>query len=375
MPPDLLAPDGRGLYCAAGDFHVDPWKPVPRALITHGHSDHARPGCGAYLTAHRGAAVVRERTGGAGAFIETMPYGETRDVGGVKVSFHPAGHILGSAQIRLQHGGRVWVASGDYKTAPDPTTDPFEAVKCDVFITESTFGLPVFRWRPEAEIMAGINAWWAANQAAGRTSVVFAYALGKAQRVLAGLDPGLGPIVCHGAVSRFIPHYRAAGVALPDTLGGGLDVAKEVKGRAMVVAPPSAAGTPWLRKFGPNSIAFASGWMAIRGARRRRALDAGFVLSDHVDWPGLLAAIEATGAERVGVTHGYTAAVAKWLNEHGREAFTLGTRYEGEQDGDGESDTGSVNNAEGDIDHRTDLSDQTDPSDDAADTDHEPEDA
>lgn len=323
----LLSLTDHGLYCAAGDFFVDPWRPVGRAVITHAHGDHARPGSAAYLCAAPGAGILQARMG-SDAAIETLPYGETTTINGVRVSFHPAGHILGSAQVRLEYGGDVWVVSGDYKTDPDPTCAPFEPVRCHTFITEATFGLPIYRWPPQAVVFADVNGWWRANQAAGRASILFAYALGKAQRVMAGVDPAIGPIYVHGAVLRLNAAYRAAGVALPDWAYVGDALPKTDWSRSLIVAPTSAQGTPWLRRFGEQSAAFASGWMRVRGQRRRRAVDRGFVLSDHVDWPGLMAAIEATGASRVLVTHGYSAVVARYLRDKGLEAYELDTPFD-----------------------------------------------
>jgi putative mRNA 3-end processing factor len=250
---------------------------------------------------------------------------------GVTISLHPAGHILGSAQVRVEQRGEVWVISGDYKLEAESTCPPFEPVRCHAFVTESTFGLPIYRWRPPAETFGQINAWWRVNQSAGRTSVIFAYSLGKAQRVLAGIDASLGPIFVHGAVMRFLPIYASAGVKLPPAQHATTESVRAAKGSGLVIAPLSANGSPWLRKFGELSTAFASGWMQIRGARRRRALDRGFVLSDHADWNGLLAAIHATGAERIWVTHGYTTPLVRWLTENGYEAETVATRFEGEE--------------------------------------------
>ncbi len=330
-PPDtLLTLTDHGLYCAAGDFFIDPWRPVARAVVTHAHGDHARPGSAAYLCAAPGEGILRLRLGPE-AHIESLPYGATTHLNGVTVSFHPAGHILGSAQVRVTVNGRVWVAAGDYKTDPDPTCAPFEPVPCDTFITEATFGLPIYRWPPATSVFGDVNTWWRANQAAGRSSVLYAYALGKAQRVLAGVDTSIGPVYVHGAVHRLNAAYRAAGVTLPDWAYVG-DAPPEVDwSRALVIAPTSAQGTPWLRRFGDVSAAFASGWMRVRGQRRRRAVDRGFVLSDHADWPGLLTAIEATGAWRVLVTHGYTAVLTRYLREQGLEAYELDAPYLGEQ--------------------------------------------
>jgi putative mRNA 3-end processing factor len=267
---------------------------------------------------------------GPEATIEGLAYGETRQVGGAKVSLHPAGHVLGSSQVRIEAGGEVWVVSGDYKLDPDPTCEPFEPVRCDVFVTESTFGLPIYRWRPPEETFAAIDRWWADNAAQGRASVLFGYAFGKAQRILAGVDASIGPIVVHGAVEALNRGYRECGVALPPTRLGVELASKADAAGALVVAPPSAQSTPWLKRFGEYSDAFASGWMAIRGARRQRAVDQGFVLSDHADWPSLNRAIAATGARRIFVTHGFTDTMVRWLGEQGYEAQAIETRFEGE---------------------------------------------
>ncbi len=331
MGRNLVEPTDRGLYCAAGDFFIDPWRPVDRAVVTHAHSDHATWGCDRYLCSEPGVEVLRQRVQND-ADIQGVAYGELLDLNGVKVSLHPAGHLLGSAQVRVEHAGRVEVISGDYKVQPDGTCDAFEPVKCHRFITESTFGLPIYRWRDDAEVTADINAWWRDNQEAGRTSVVFAYALGKAQRILHSVDASLGPVVVHGSVQRFNDVYRAAGVALPDTTTSTEESRKTCKGVGLVVTPPSTLGTPWLRKFAPYSTAFASGWMAIRGNRRRRGVDRGFVVSDHADWPGLLQTIADTGCESVGVTHGYTQALVRYLRQQGMDADIVPTRYEGESD-------------------------------------------
>jgi putative mRNA 3-end processing factor len=275
---------------------------------------------------------------GGEAAIQALDYGEAVSLNGVRVSLHPAGHILGSAQVRIERGGEVWVVSGDYKLEPDPTCATFEPVACDTFVTESTFGLPIYRWPPEAEVFAEIGNWWATNQQTGKASVLFAYSLGKAQRVLAGLAdrrrtaPPHGPIFTHGAVENFCRLYRAAGIALAPTTHAASAPAGTDWSHALILAPPSANGTPWMRRFGPVSTGFVSGWMRIRGARRRRSLDRGFVLSDHADWPGLMSAVRASGAARVWVTHGYRAPVAEWLKQQGLDAHAIETRFEGEQD-------------------------------------------
>jgi putative mRNA 3-end processing factor len=322
---DLLELRDDGLYCAAGDFYVDPWGAVDRAVITHAHSDHARPGSRAYLCAAPGTALLRMRIGDEAA-IQGAAYGERLALGGATVSLHPAGHVLGSAQVRIESGGEVWVISGDYKLAPDPTCAPFEPLRCHTFVTESTFGLPVFRWPSEAETLAAIHEWWRGNRAAGRASLLYAYPLGKAQRLFAALDGAIGPIAMHGAVERVNRVYRDAGVLLPEPAPA---VAREAP---LVVAPPACHQSAWARKFGPSSTAMVSGWMRIRGTRRRRSLDRGFVLSDHADWPALLGAIDQTGAETVWVTHGYRAPLVRWLAEHGRQAVAVPARYEGERE-------------------------------------------
>jgi putative mRNA 3-end processing factor len=290
-----------------------------------------------YLCASEGAGVMRLRLGPE-ARIDTLEFGETITIGSAKVSLHPAGHILGSAQVRIEVNGEVAVVSGDYKTEPDVTCSAFQPVKCHLFVTESTFGLPVYRWTPTDDVVAQIHAWWQQNQAAGQASLLMGYALGKAQRALARLSPDIGPIFVHGAVHSVNEAYRQAGVHLPTTrLVSEADKGTDWSA-AMIVAPPSADGTPWIRRFGNVSTAFLSGWMAIRGARRRRSVDRGFVMSDHVDWPSLLDSIEATGAERIWVTHGYTSVVVRYLQEQGKDAQAIGTSFEGEQDGNPEGE-------------------------------------
>jgi putative mRNA 3-end processing factor len=328
----LLAANDSGFYCEVGDFYIDPWKPVPRALVTHGHGDHYTWGCGSYLVAAEGEKVFRTRLG-PDANIRTLAYGEanTITINGVKVSFHPAGHILGSAQIRLEYQGEVTVITGDYKTEADRTCAPFELVRCHHFITEATFGLPIYHWQPQADVFGQINAWWRKNVEDGKASIIYAYALGKSQRLISGLDSWNGPILTHGAVERINRAYRESGVELPRTIYA-MSAEKVLYKSAMIIAPISARATTWVRRFGEHASGYASGWMRIRGARRRRAVDRGFVLSDHADWDGLLQTIQATGAERVGVTHGYTAVLSRHLREIGIDAYPIDTRYTGEGD-------------------------------------------
>jgi putative mRNA 3-end processing factor len=324
---DLIVARPEGLYCPAGDFYIDPWRPVERAIITHAHADHARFGHASYLAAEASVGVLLSRL--PGISLQGVPYGERLVVNGVSISLHPAGHVLGSAQVRVEYAGRVWVASGDYKVEPDPTCAPFEPVRCDTFITESTFGLPIYRWEPSRVVFDGIDSWWRHNAAEGRASVLFCYSFGKAQRILAGVDPAIGPIFCHGAVEPLNRAYAQAGVDLPLTRPVSDIAAKDktaFKG-ALIIAPPSAQGSAWMRRFGDYSDAFASGWMRLRGTRRRRGLDRGFVLSDHADWPGLQTAIGATGAQRVIVTHGQIEPMVRWLREQGLEAGAFTTEY------------------------------------------------
>ena len=235
---DLIASTERGLYCAAGDFHIDPWRPVPRAIITHAHSDHARFGSEVYICHRDTAPILGKRLGDV--TIETATYGQILTRNGVEISLHPAGHVLGSAQVRVASKSEIWVASGDYKLERDGVSPAFEPIRCHAFITESTFGLPIYRWRPQADIFAGIDTWRRENIAAGRASIVFAYALGKAQRLIAHLDPALGPIVCHGAVEAINVLYREAGVALPPT-----SLATEIKNKREFSRPrpPRARGS------------------------------------------------------------------------------------------------------------------------------------
>lgn len=333
--PMVLEFKPQGIYCPAGDFFIDPWRPVDRALITHGHADHARWGHKRYLATQAAAPVMRHRLGDI--TLEEIPYGEPRRIGGARVSFHPAGHVPGSAQIRVEVGGEVWVVSGDYKTAPDRLSEPFAPVRCHSFITECTFGLPVFTWTDERMIAQEINDWWAANAAAGKFSLLGAYALGKAQRVMTLLDPANGPILTHGAVENTNAVLRAQGLDLPATVPVTPDLKAPDHPGALVLAPPSALASTWARRFRPASTGFASGWMRLRGVRRRRAVDRGFVVSDHADWDGLNSAIAETGAENIYATHGYTDIFARWLNSQGYNAQVVPTEFTGESLDDGET--------------------------------------
>ncbi len=324
----VLSFTDKGIYCAAGDFYIDPWRPVDRALITHGHADHARPGHARYLSTDLAAPVIRHRLGDID--LQTISYGEILTLGHALVSFHPAGHVPGSAQIRVEVDGEVWVASGDYKLEDDGLSTPFEPVACHAFITESTFGLPVFHWAPQADVQAQINDWWRTSISEGKTPMLGAYALGKAQRLLRLLDPSIGPILTHGAVENTNAVLRAQGISLPDTTLVTPETKIADHPGALVLATPSAFGSAWARKFGAVSTGFASGWMQLRGVRRRRAADRGFVMSDHADWDGLNQAIKETGAESVYVTHGYTDIFTRWLSTQGLNAQVVPTEFEGE---------------------------------------------
>ncbi|MEM6396626.1 MAG: ligase-associated DNA damage response exonuclease [Bacteroidota bacterium] len=325
----LLQFTDKGIYCAQADVYIDPWRPVERALITHGHADHSRWGHKHYLATESAAPVIRHRLGDIN--LQTVKYGQTTTINGVKFSYHPAGHIVGSAQIRVEYQGEIWVAAGDYKLEDDGLAEAFEPVQCHHFITESTFGLPIYRWQPQEEVLADINDWWRANQAENKVSVLTAYALGKAQRLLNGLDASIGRIYTHGAVENTNEVMRAQGVNLPDTIRVTKEIDKKDYLGQIVVTTPGSIGQPWIKKFGQASIGSASGWMSLRGARRRRGADRGFVLSDHADWDDLIRAIEETGADNIYVTHGYTGIFSRYLREQGYNAVELETEYEGEE--------------------------------------------
>jgi len=307
-----------GLYCPEGDFYIDPWRPVKLAVITHGHADHARSGHQHYLAQHDAAEILRTRLG-ANISLQTLNYGERLHMGGVQLSLHPAGHVLGSAQVKINHRGRVWVVSGDYRVQADPSCEAFEPVACEVFITESTFALPIYRWEPQGKVIDDISAWWQANAERGLYSVLYAYALGKAQRLAMALPDG--PVWVHPAVDAIHSCYRKAGRALPMSPCWTSDV-KPPAG-SLILAPPASAASSALARLGAYEDASVSGWMRLRGIRRRRALDRGFVLSDHADWPGLLWAIRQTGAEKIYVTHGQVDVLVRYLNEQGYPAAPL----------------------------------------------------
>ena len=315
----------KGLYCRQGDFYIDPWQPVHKAVITHAHSDHARWGSNSYLCHHLTKPLLQLRLGDNP--YESIDWNETVFLNGVKVSLHPAGHIIGSAQVRVEYNGDTWVASGDYKTEDDGISGAFEPVQCNTFITESTFGLPIYKWKKQPEIFKDIKNWVAKNNAMGKTSVLIAYSLGKAQRVLRPLaETGL-PIFAHGAVWNVHQALLNSGWDLPTIQRVEPDTPKELLRGNIVIAPPSADGTPWMKKFYPYSVGVCSGWMQVRGNARRRNTDAGFVLSDHADWDGLIEAVKATGAQKVFATHGFQSAFSRYLTEQGIEAAEVKTAF------------------------------------------------
>ena len=321
-----------GLYCRAADAWVDPWKPVPRALITHAHADHARPGCGEYWAIDSSEAVLRQRLGQS-INLHSVQYGEEFWLGQCKVSFHSAGHVLGSAQIRLESDGNVWVVSGDYKRDHDPSCEPFETVPCDVLITEATFGMPIYRWSSGAEVASLIRDWWQGDRS--RPTLLFCYAFGKAQRLLAELK-AIGveeEVLLHGAVETVTRHYRDAQVPMTPSRPVSDYPRKDPLNGRLILAPPSAHRSSWMRRFKSPQTGFASGWMAVRGARQRRGYERGFVLSDHADWPGLIRTVRESGAKKVYVTHGQSDVLARYLREcEGIDAEPLETLFEGEQD-------------------------------------------
>jgi putative mRNA 3-end processing factor len=341
---DLIVPDRAGLACPLGGFHIDPWGAATVAVVTHAHGDHARPGSERYLCAAPGAEVLRKRL--PGAAVEGVEYGERVRLGEVTVSLHPAGHVLGSAQVRVESGDSVWVVSGDYKRQSDPTCAAFESVACDVFVTEATFGLPIYRWPEPSAVAREIVEWWDANAAAGRASVLFGYALGKCQRVMAELALLTKRAVwTHGAVEAMAAAYRQAGVRMVESrkVGDEGDEGKEGRwdevGRKrsfvgeLIVAPPSAAGSVWMRRFGEYETGFASGWMRVRGIRRRMGYDRGFVMSDHADWDDLIRTVRECGARRVLATHGYAEQLARHLREaEGVEAGVVETPWKAEEE-------------------------------------------
>lgn len=325
----LLVHTALGLYCPKADVYLDPWKPVKKAILSHGHADHARWGSSSYLCTPTAAPVIKYRLGDIN--LETLPFGEEKLINGVSFSFHPAGHILGSAQIKVSYKGEIVVFSGDYKTANDGFSEAFEPVKCHTFITESTFGLPVYHWQDQKWVFNEMEEWCKNNRNNGQLSILYGYSLGKAQRILQGLPESVGPIFTHSTIEAVLNVMRNQGVSLKNTIPVNEHLTRADLLSGVIIAPPAVQNSNWLKKFEPIRNGVVSGWMALRGARRRRNADKGFVLSDHADWEGLNEAISLTGAENVFVTHGYTDILSKWLIDKGLNAHPLETNFEGDE--------------------------------------------
>lgn len=343
----LLEFNDNGIYCSAGDFYIDPWRPVKRAIITHAHSDHAKWGHQQYLSHTLSREVLKHRLGDIN--LQTLEYNSPIIINGVHVSFHPAGHIIGSAQVRLEFKGEIWVVSGDYKVEDDGICQAFEPVKCHSFISECTFGMPVYKWKPQQTIYDDMNNWWRQNVEDGKTTVLVGYSLGKAQRILQGLDGSIGKVYTHGAIENTNEALRKNGVSLNPTIRVTADTNRDEMRKGLILCPPSSVGTPWMRKFYPYSFGYCSGWMALRGAKRRRAADRGFVLSDHADWDGLIGAIKATECQTVYLTHGYTASFSRYLAGIGYDAHEAHTLYGGDEANELDEDPVKLVNEDGEV--------------------------
>ncbi|MGC4036971.1 MAG: ligase-associated DNA damage response exonuclease [Chitinophagaceae bacterium] len=327
----------KGLYCRAGDFYIDPWQPVNKAVITHAHSDHAKSGSQNYLCHHYSTPILKLRLGDIS--VQSIEWNEPVVINNVNVSLHPAGHIIGSSQVRVEYNGEVWVVSGDYKTEDDGISGRFEPIRCNTFISESTFGLPIYNWKPQREIFSNIQEWIIANNSQNHSSVIIAYSLGKAQRVLKCVAEVTDKIFAHGAIWNTQQVLLNNGWKLPAVQRVTPEMKKGDFKNAVIIAPPSADGTPWMKRFSPYSVGVCSGWMQVRGNVRRRNADAGFALSDHADWNGLIDAVKSTGAEKIFVTHGFQAAFSRFLNEKGIEAAEVKTEYGGEEEEQEKSST------------------------------------
>ena len=318
----LLTFTDKGIFCERANVFIDPSQAVDRAIVTHAHSDHARSGSSHYLAQKQNEGILRLRLG-ADISLETRDYGDPVAINGVTFSFHPAGHIWGSSQVRAEYQGEIWVVSGDYKVEDDGFSTPYEVVRCHNFITESTFALPVFKWKPQDGVVSEINRWWGENAREGKSSILCAYALGKAQRVIHNVDQSIGRIYVHGAVANVNEALSISGAKLPETIYASPEIDKKDYAGSLIVTPSSSIGTSWMNKFYPYEVATVSGWMNIRGIKRRRNAGQGFVLSDHADWDGLNLAVKESGADRVYVTHGYVDAYARWLRQNGLEAQSI----------------------------------------------------
>lgn len=351
----LLEFNDNGIFCSAGNFYIDPWRPVKNAVITHAHSDHAKWGHENYLAHTLSREILKYRLGDIK--LETLDYGQPVSLAGVQISLYPAGHIIGSAQVRVEYRGEIWVVSGDYKLEDDRVCKPFEPVKCHSFISECTFGMPVYKWRPQQEIFDNMNKWWLRNIDEGKTSVLVGYSLGKAQRILQGLDLSIGNVYTHGVIENTNAALRENGVTLNPTIRVTADTNREEMRKGLVLCPPSSVGTPWMRKFYPYSFGYCSGWMALRGAKRRRAADRGFVLSDHADWDSLIEAIKSTDCESVYLTHGYTAPFSRYLAEIGYDAHEAHTLYGGDEANELDEDPVELVNEQGEVIDRPEILD------------------
>lgn len=325
----LISFTDHGLYCSAGDFYIDPWRPVNHAVITHAHSDHARWGSTHYLCHEDTFPILRLRLGNIN--VQAIAWGDPVYKNGVKISLHPAGHIIGSSQIRVEYKGEICVISGDYKTEADGLSGNFEAIRCHTFITESTFALPIYQWEAQPKMFDSIGQWISNNQQNNTVSILIAYSLGKAQRLLQAITPVTDRIFVHGAIWNTHKVLQDHGIPLPNVQRVTPEIPKSSFNRSVVIAPPGATESNWMKKFHPYKTAVCSGWMQVRGNFRRNNTDAGFALSDHADWQGLISAIEATGASKVFVTHGFQSVLSRYLNEKGIEAAEVKTAY-GEED-------------------------------------------
>lgn len=328
----LISFTSKGLYCAQGDFYIDPWQPVRRAVITHAHSDHARYGSQFYF-AHTDSYYLLKARLGWDIVLQTVDYNQSININGVTVTLFPAGHIIGSAQVRVSYKGETWVVSGDYKIEDDGLTVPFEPVRCHTFITESTFGLPIYQWKPQADIIDDIDQWVKKNQAAGRNSMLTAYSLGKAQRLIHALAARGYDFYAHGSIYYMQEAVRRTiDIAAVKYLTA--DIPKDTVKNSIILMPPSAANSSWTNRWQPYALGACSGWMQTRGAQRRRNADAGFALSDHADWAGLLYAIKATGAETIYATHGFSAALARYVQEeYGLKTGVVQTAFGEDEEG------------------------------------------
>lgn len=326
----LIEFTNKGIYCIPGKFYLDPWRPVELAVISHGHGDHAKWGMKKYLCHDFTKPILQHRIS-PDIEVQSLPYGEQISINGVKLSFHPAGHIVGSAQIRLEYKGYVSVFSGDYKVQDDGLSTPFEIVRCNEFVTESTFGLPIYNWLEPEQYAEQMKNWHLMNKEQGKTSVFIGYSLGKAQRIMKAVE-GCGKIFVHNSVAKINEAIESSGIQLPEYEPVYFNEDLKKINNEIVIVPPALLDSNMIRKIPNRATGLCSGWMQVRGSRRWRSADAGFAISDHADWTGLLDTVKATGAEKVHVTHGQTAVFSKYLNELGIEAYEVKTHYGDEEE-------------------------------------------